>query len=653
MSAGDATGANAAPVSVGAGDAQLRLLVDGITDHALCLLDPAGVIASWNTGAARIAGYAAAEIVGQPFSVFYTLEDRVSGFPEQALATARRDGRCETEGWRLRKDGSQFWATTTLDRLTTEVGQVIGFAAVTRDDTERRGGRQALCDSERRFRLLVESVVDYAIFMLDPAGHVTNWNAGGRRITGYTAEEIIGRHFSTFYTGEDRANGIPDRSLAIAAREGRYEADGWRQRKDGSRFWASVVIDAIRAEDGALLGFAKVTRDISERKKAQDALDETRAVLAQSQKMEAIGQLTGGIAHDFNNLLTVIASNADLLGRPQLGDKQRRKLIEGIQRASDRGARLTQQLLAFARRQPLRPETHSIRALIGNFEVVLRRAGGDTAELQLDLGREADFARIDAPQFEAALLNLVVNARDALPQGGTIRLKTRIERIGDGAGARGMKPGEYVVVTIEDDGTGMAQETLERAFEPFFTTKETGKGSGLGLSQVYGFVVQSGGQVKLASSVGGGTTVTLYLPTDAKAQKEAAATETQAQGNAGTVLVVEDDPDVMEAALSMLQSLGYDVMTAPDGPTALTTLRREQGIDVLFTDVVMPNGVSGVELARQARRLRPEIKVLLVSGYPTAVLSAEHGLTGEFAFLSKPYRWAELAERLRGARRAL
>jgi CheY-like chemotaxis protein len=367
--------------------------------------------------------------------------------------------------------------------------------------------------------------------------------------------------------------------------------------------------------------------------------------------MEAIGQLTGGIAHDFNNLLTVITSNSDMLSQPNLDEKVRRRLIEGVQRAADRGAKLTQQLLAFARRQPLKPQIASVRTLIGNFEAVLQRGAGETVEFTLELDTAPDFTRIDTAQFEAALLNLIVNARDAMPRGGTIVVRSKVQRIDKSFSPllSDLSAREYVVVSVIDSGDGMTPETQARAFEPFYTTKETGKGSGLGLSQVYGFVAQSGGHAHIESKLGEGTTITLYLPTDAAAQQSAEAHDATQQGRkrTPTVLLVEDDPDVLESTIAMLDTLGFTVLTAGNGPTALNSLRRDHRIDVLFTDVVMPRGMNGIELARKAREIRPDIKVLLASGFPMSALSAEHGLTDEYAFISKPYRWAELSERLR------
>src|SRR5690242_995627 len=255
------------------GDAhRLELLVNAIIDYAIFMLDTDGIVRSWNSGAERVKGYSADEIIGKAFSVFYTPEDRAKGLPQKALATARETGRFNSEGWRVRKDGTRFWALVVLDAIRDEQGQLIGFAKVTRDISERQAAHQELLESERRYRLLIEAVVDYAIFQLDPAGNVTTWNPGAQRIKGYAPSEIIGRHFSLFYTPEDLETGVPKRALAEAAEQGRVEMEGWRMRKDGTRFWASVIIDRITDDAGQLIGFAKVTRDLTERKKAQDEL---------------------------------------------------------------------------------------------------------------------------------------------------------------------------------------------------------------------------------------------------------------------------------------------------------------------------------------------------------------------------------------------
>jgi nitrogen-specific signal transduction histidine kinase/CheY-like chemotaxis protein len=396
-----------------------------------------------------------------------------------------------------------------------------------------------------------------------------------------------------------------------------------------------------------------VTRDLTENKAAEEALELTRAALAQSQKMEAVGQLTGGVAHDFNNLLTVITNALDLLAGPMRDAAQQRRIIESAQRAAERGARLTQQLLAFSRRQPLLPGIHNIDELIGGFETVLRRACPEPIAFAISLSAGPLAANIDGPQFETALLNLVANARDAMPHGGRLLITTGWKSI-DRADAKAMSdiaPGDYVAVAVADTGEGMPPAVLARACEPFFTTKEVGKGSGLGLSQVYGFVTQTGGHVAIDSTPGSGTTVTLYLPAGTSRAEgyPGSAADSEKRAVVGRILVVEDDPEVLDVAVETLRGMRYEVVTASDGPAALAVLRREADIDILFSDVVMPRGVNGVELARTALRLRPQLRILLVSGYPMPALSATQipGAESEFAFLGKPYRLAELAEALR------
>ena len=503
---------------------------------------------------------------------------------------------------------------------------------------------QAAKGVEGRYQLLVEAIHDYAIYMLDPSGIVASWNAGARRFKGYAAGEILGQHFSRFYTEEDQANDLPAYALATAAREGRFEREGWRVRKDGSRFWAHVVIDAIHNEQGGLVGFAKITRDITEKKQAEDALERANAALFQAQKMEAIGQLTGGIAHDFNNLLGVISSGLDMLSTWRQ-DARDIKMLESMQRAVERGATLTQQLLSFARQQPLKVDKHNLNTLIGGFEAVLRRAGNSSIAFEVSLGSMLKTVSIDATRFEAALLNLVVNARDAMPNGGRLVIATTNVELGERQ-IGNLAAGTYVNISVSDSGEGMPPEVAARAFEPFFTTKEIGKGTGLGLSQVYGFIAQSGGEVVIESEVGKGTTVSIYLPAIAGATDDTDA-DADTDTDTDTVLIVEDEADLRAMASDFLRSIGYEVLTAGNGNDAIEILKRRPDIDILFTDVMMPNGMSGIELARFTRTLCPGMKVILTSGYPLQALKAQHGNFDDFAFMSKPYRLSDLAKKLR------
>ena len=623
---------------------RFEMLVTAISDYAIYMLTPEGFISSWNTGAERFKGYAANEVIGQHFSLFYTEEDRRAGKPARALQTAREQGRFEDEGWRVRRDGTRFWASVVVDPIRDLSGELVGFAKITRDITERKAAEEALRDSEERFRLLVQGVTDYAIYMISPTGEISNWNAGAERIKGYKREEIVGSNFAVFYTEEDRAKGMPAKTLKTASEEGRLEQESWRVRRDGTRFWAHVVVDAIRDDAGKLLGFAKVTRDITERKQTAEALERANAALFQSQKMEAIGQLTGGIAHDFNNLLAVVSSSVDILAT-RAQNYADIKVLDAIRRTVERGALLTQQLLSFARQQPLIVEKYDLNDVIASFEAVLRRAGNSAIEMEIRQAQDAKTVLLDAARFEAALLNLVVNARDAMPDGG--KLVVAVENVEVGAGEVGNMPaGSYVRVSVADTGSGMPPAVVARAFEPFFTTKEIGKGTGLGLSQVYGFIAQSGGDVVIESEEGKGTTISMYLPVVEGAPDTPVVA---ADSGVETVLIVEDEPDVLDVAGQLFRSIGYEVVTATNGIDAMAMLERRPDIDILFTDVVMPKGVSGIQLARSAIALRPDLKVILASGYPLPALREQYGRIDDFAFVNKPYRLAELAKALRAA----
>ena len=426
------------------GDGRYRILVDAVIDYAIYMLDPDGIVTSWNSGAQRLKGYVEQEIVGQHFSRFYTEEDRQAGLPQRALATAEREGKFECQGWRIRKDGSRFWAHVVVDPIRDTSNRLLGFAKITRDLSERKAAAAALKESEEQFRFLVQSVTDYAIYMIDPTGRVSSWNSGAQRIKGYRPDEIIGEHFSRFYTEEDRAANEPQRALEAAERNGAFEKEGWRVRKDGTRFWANIVIDPIRDDDGRLLGFAKVTRDITEKRAAQQALDEAREALLQSQKLEAIGQLTGGIAHDFNNLLTAVIGSLDLLRKRQsAADPRTIRLLDNAIQGARRGIALTQRMLAFARKQELTLEPIDAASLVHGMSDLLQRSIGPSVMIELRFPLVLEAIRADANQLELALLNLAVNARDAMPNGGVITIAARPETVGPGNQHR-LKPGRYV-----------------------------------------------------------------------------------------------------------------------------------------------------------------------------------------------------------------
>ncbi|MBL6454643.1 PAS domain S-box protein [Belnapia sp. T6] len=628
-------------------DRIFRMLVEAVVDYAIYMVDPEGRVSTWNSGAQRIKGYAAEEVIGQPFSIFFTEEDREAGRPEAALATARRVGRYESEGWRIRKDGRRFWALAVLDAVHDETGRLIGFAKVTRDISERHATQQALLESERRFRLLVQGVTDYAIFMLDPEGRVTNWNTGARQIKGYEAVDIIGQHFSRFYTEEDKAAGVPQRALAQARTTGRFEAEGWRVRKDGSRFWASVVIDAIRDEQGQIIGFGKVTRDLTERREAQRVVEETRAQLVQSQKLEALGQLTGGVAHDFNNILQVISAGLTLAEKLPAGSARLGQILAEMRNAATRGTGLTKQLLAFSRRAPLHRETVDTgKGIVESVEMFGRMLGADIA-IEMQIEPDIWPVRIDASQFEVALLNLAVNARDAMPHGGTLHVSGRnVTLKGEPQGLSG----PFVAVSVRDTGLGIPEEVLSRIFEPFFTTKPVGKGTGLGLSQVHGFAQQAGGAVTIASTVNEGTEVTLLLPAASQSEIEREQDGVGQQDEPPPplpkelrILVVDDDAAVARLTVGMLEGMGHRAIAVTEPNAALHRLAEEERFDMVLSDVVMPGSMNGVELARAIRRQWPDLPVLLATGYAGDINTIQQ----EFAVLHKPFTALELTHAIR------
>jgi PAS domain S-box-containing protein len=632
---------------------RFELLVSAIHDYAIYMLDAQGHVVSWNTGAARFKGYAADEIIGHHFSRFYSLEDRAAGVPKRALKTAEAEGTFQAEGWRVRKDGSRFWANVVIDPIYTPDRRLLGFAKITRDVGDQRAAEEALRKREQEFRLLVEGVTDYAIYMLDSSGLITTWNSGAERIKGYSRAEVIGTHFSQFYTPEDQATGLPKRALATALAEGRFEQEeGWRVRKNGTRFVAHVVIDPIHDAEGKFVGYAKITRDVTERRSAAEALKQSERALLHAQKMETIGKLTGGVAHDFNNLLQVIAGNLQLLSRDVVGNERAERRVQNAIAGVRRGARLAGHLLAFGRRQPLEPKVVNLGRFISTLDEMLQRALGEAVEVQTIVAEGLWNTSADLAQVENAVLNLAINARDAMEGVGKLTVEIGNAWL-DHAYARAhaeVDPGEYVMLAVSDTGSGMLPEVIAHAFDPFFTTKPEGKGTGLGLSMVYGFVKQSGGHVKIYSEPGNGTTVKLYLPRSKDSEELLTVTETRsAVGGTETILVAEDDDQVRGTVVDTLQELGYQVLAASDAEKALAIVKTGIKIDLLFTDVVMPGPLRSPDLARLAREHLPGITVLFTSGYTQNAIVHGGRLDHGVELLSKPYSREDLARRIRSA----
>ncbi|WP_044463231.1 PAS domain-containing sensor histidine kinase [Pseudomonas sp. MRSN 12121] len=622
-------------------DERFRLLVEAVVDYAIYMIDPQGIVTSWNAGARRFKGYQEAEVLGTHFSCFYTAEDRAAGLPQRALHTALTEGRFEGEGWRVRKDGTRFWCHVVIDPIRDSSGELLGYAKITRDLTERKIAEETLKQSEQQFRLLVQSVTDYALYMLDPEGRVSSWNLGAQRIKGYLPQEIIGQHFSRFYSEQDRAAGEPERALQTALREGRFEKQGVRVRKDGTQFQAHVIIDPIRSDSGQLLGFAKVTRDISEAVQAQQELERAREALFQAQKLQAIGQLSGGIAHDFNNLLTVILGNLEL-ARKRIDDPGRlARLLDNAALGAERGVSLTQRMLAFARRQELKSEPVDLPHLVKNLSGLLRSSLGPQVTILNRLPEALPTVLADVNQLELALLNLATNARDAMPGGGTIELRAEL---GDRAQASSINlPHEHFVrLSVIDSGEGMDEQTLASAADPFFTTKGVGKGTGLGLSMVHGLAEQLGGRLILKSRKGQGTTAELWLPLATQAMRVAPPPpEIEVKQEPLCVLVVDDDSLVLTSTTLLLEDLGHQVLCAVSGVQALQRFQEYPAIDLMITDMAMPQ-MDGGQLASAVRLLRPDLPIILASGYTQRV----EGLAATLPRVPKPYTQLQLIEAL-------
>ncbi|WP_431038341.1 PAS domain S-box protein [Pseudomonas yamanorum] len=622
-------------------DDRYRLLVDAVVDYAIYMLDTNGLIRSWNSGAKKIKQYEQSEVLGRHFSLFYTPEDLASDLPARALKSAEQSGRFEGEGWRIRKDGTRLWALVIIDPIRADDGTLIGFAKVTRDLTERKAAEQALRQSEQQFSLLVQGVTDYALYMLDPNGVITTWNAGAQRIKGYEPAEVIGKHYSLFFQREDADNKVPQRALETVIREGRYEGQGWRLRKDGTGFLAHVVIDPIKNEQGELVGFAKITRDVTESVQAQQEIKETREALFQAQKMESLGQLTGGIAHDFNNLLMVILGSLELAKKRVPQDSRTYSLLNNAIAGAQRGATLTQRMLAFARRQELDPQPVDVGDLIRNMSDLLSRMLGAGISVDTQFPLVLRPVLVDMSQLEMAVMNLVINARDAMEGRGRILISARE----DSFPGRPDDSERLICIAVIDTGPGMNDATLQRAMEPFFTTKGAGKGTGLGLSMVHGLAAQSQGHFVLKSKEGEGTTAELWLPVAVMDTTQSAAVASTANTPAAShqqsleILLVDDDPLVLISTGAMLEDLGHHVVAAADGHAALAFLAQGTRFDLVITDMAMPD-MTGIELAGNIEALYPKLPIILSSGFAEISLDLKTTLTR----LPKPFDQSALAK---------
>lgn len=469
------------------------------------------------------------------------------------------------------------------------------------------------------YRQLIDAITDYAIYSLDRSGIIISWNPGAERFKGYRAEEVLGRHVSLFYTPEDQAAGLPEQALATAAASKRFEGKGWRVRKDGSRFYAHVILDPIHDAQGELIGFAKVTRDITDEHQTEKLLAETREELFLSQKMEAIGQVTSGAAHDFNNLLSIILGSLQILRKQIPQDPQAIRMLDNAIHGVHRGTSLTRRMLTFARRQPMQPTTVDIAALVGGMLELLRSSVGPSITLQTQLAPGMKPIWIEPNQLELALLNLCTNARDAMPDGGLIIVACAEQTLSFGHYA-GLLPGEYICLSLQDTGHGMDEATLAQSRTPMFTTKPAGKGTGLGLAMVQNLVSQYRGHLHIESRPGAGTRIELWLPvakadeTPGVARKPARPLEMRSDDTPLRILVVDDDDLVLFSTVALLEDLGHTVLQAASGQQALDIVRDDPAIDLLITDYAMPQ-MSGLQLANQLQEIAPHLPLIVASGY--------------------------------------
>jgi len=627
----------------------LRLFVDCIHDYALVMLDPEGKIVSWNAGATNIKGYEAEEIVGRHVSCFYPIEDVVAGKPDFELRVAARTGRFEESGIRLRKDGSRYWANVVIIAIHNSDGELIGYGNITRDITDQIESARQLEASEAKLQTLVDTVLDTVVdglIIINASGQIQFYNPACEQLFGYSSREVNGQSVKMLIPAAFPDDGAIEKYLTPGEREFiGFGREFIGRRKDGTTFPMELSVGAAKVDGGPIL--VGIIHDLTKRK-------ETEERLIQAQRMETVGQLSGGIAHDFNNLLTVIVGNADTLSETLKARPDLKQLCDSIVSAGMRGAELTQRLLAFSRRQALKPVSVECNQLIEALQKMLRRTLREDIEIRTSFEKGSLVAYADVAQLESAIINLALNAQDAMPNGGHLTIAVGEAALDEAyhADQKDIQPGKYIVIAVTDDGVGMSPEVKRRVFEPFFTTKEVGKGSGLGLSMVYGFVKQSNGHIAIYSEPGLGTTVRMYLPADASGR--AAAVQSSMADDAmpsgdETVLVTEDDPFVRSYAVACLEGLGYTVVTAGDSREAIARLADGANPDILFTDIVMPGGINGWELAQEARKIRPGLKVLLTSGYALDTLIASGRLSATMPILNKPYRRADLARSLREA----
>ena len=647
----------------------LEALLDSATDYAIIAMDLDGLVTSWNEGAHRILGWTEEEMIGQPASVFFTLQDRQKGTQLAEMQSALDHGRGNDERWHRKKDGTCFWASGEMMPLKDENGSPQGFLKILRDRTDQRQAAEAQRSDAEFLHSVLASSGD-CIKVLDLDAKLEFMNEGGLRIMEVSDFNAIrGCPWPDFWPSEGQEEAWAAIETAKAGASARFQ--GFAATMKGARKCWDVQVTAIPGANGRPEKLLAVSRDITEQKRVEGELRElndtlerrieerTRELqasedqLRQSQKLDALGQLTGGVAHDFNNLLTGISGSLEILqtrlAHGQLTDVDR--FITAAQGASKRAAALTHRLLAFSRRQTLDPKPTNANRLIEGMEDLVRRTVGPSIEVETVLAEDLWITLCDASQLENAVLNLCINARDAMPDGGRLTIET-VNTSLDGRAAReqDMAAGQYVMVCVTDTGTGMAPDVIERAFDPFYTTKPMGQGTGLGLSMTYGFAKQSGGQVRIYSEVGKGTTMRIYLPRHAGEEDAeslpAQLTEAPRAQAGETVLIVDDDEAVRMLVTEVLQELGYAAIEAADGNSGLNLLQSNARIDLLITDVGLPGGMNGRQIADAARVRRPDLKVLFITGYAENAVVRNGYLEAGMQIMIKPFTMEALATRI-------
>ena len=595
-----------------------------------------GTITSWNAGAERIYGYSEAEIIGKPVSILVPI-DRPDEIPNILECLKRNEIVNHFETVRVRKDGKEIQVELTVSPIRDAMERIVGASTIGRDISERKQNEKEL----HRLAALVESSND-AIIGKTLDGIITNWNIGAQQIYGYSASEIVGKSISTIFP-PDLYHEITEMMEKIRLGERVAKADTIRLRQDGKKIHVALTLSPIKDSDGRVIGVSTVARDITENRLLEEKL-------RQAQKMEAVGQLAGGVAHDFNNLLGVILGYSGLLLEGLSLNDPSRKAIEEIQKAGERAALLTRQLLAFSRKQVLQPKVLDLNAVVSGMENLLNRLLGETIELRVVLNPAIGRIKADFGQLEQIIMNLAVNSRDAMPAGGILTIETSNVELDDGYAAQHVatQPGPHVMLAVTDNGCGMDASTKAHIFEPFFTTKGIGKGTGLGLATVYGIVKQSGGSVWVYTEPGIGTTFKIYLPRVDQVPENEPLMDTTDRIDRGlqTILIVEDDAALLQVIRQSLEEVGYVTLAARGPAEAIYIFENHSGtINLMVTDVIMP-GMSGDHLASHLSALRPEMKVLYISGYTDGTIVHHGVLDPGLAFLQKPFSPRALARKV-------